>query len=200
MRVDPKSCVYLVGTFNDDRSEVLAHNAMAALLKAHKEVRLSTPITLYISSGGGYVELGLAIQSIIEQIRREGRKVIAHVLGYAFSSAFDIVQHCDIRRAEPTAGFMTHEEQYSDTEGSTSKILADVTFGKKMEQAQLELYVKRAGKTVQFYRNKIRGREWNMNAREALEAGFLDEIVETIQFVKPPRRRIRVKKILIEDM
>ena len=200
MRVDPKSCVYLIGTFDNPKVAHVAYDAIAGLLAAHKSLRLSTPITLYISCSGGYVELGLAIQSVIEQIRREGRKVIAHVLGYAFSSAFDIVQHCDVRRAEPTAGFMTHEEQGADMSGSTSKTELEVIFSRKMELAQIEVYKQRTGKQVGFFKAKIKHRDWAMTAQEALKAGFLDEVVSTVPFTAVPRLSLRRKRSVdVED-
>ncbi len=142
------------------------------------------PITLFISSGGGYIDLGLAIQSIIEQMRREGRKVIGHVVGYAHSSAFDILQHCDIRKAEPTAGFVVHEDQFRKISGSTTSLMRECVFSHKLEKAQWEGLAKRTGKSVQYYKRKTAGKDWFLTAQEAFKEKLLDELIQPIPFRK----------------
>jgi ATP-dependent protease ClpP protease subunit len=193
--------VSLIGTYNDPESEKIAYDCLDDLSECHRLLPISHDVTLFISSGGGYVELGLAIQAAIEQMRREGRRVVAHVTGYAMSSSFDIVQHCDYRKAEPTAGFMVHEEQSDPGDSSSSRLLAEGRFSKKMEDTQFALYSRRTGQSVKYYKDKTQSREWYLTAPEALAEGFIDEIVPCLPFAQPkllqpiPRRKKAAKVV-----
>jgi ATP-dependent protease ClpP protease subunit len=181
--------VYLIGTFDDDERDHIAYDVINSLLIAHAKLPPGAPITIFISSGGGFVELGLAIQATIEHLRRAGRTVIAHVMGYAFSSAFDVVQHCDIRRAEPIAAFMVHEEQLSDNGPTSSgnRMSADL-FAKKMERVQFEIFAGRTHHDVAYFIDKTNSKDWYLTAQEALDAGLIDEIVPLRPFAAPIRK------------
>lgn len=183
MRKNPRSHVYLVGTYDCLEGEKVAQDCMAGLLRAHAELKLTTPVTVFISSCGGYVELGLGLQGVVELMRREGRKVIGHVIGFAESSAFDLLQHCSVRLADRWAGLMTHEDQVSSTgSANTSRRADSVNYSRSMEHEQFAIYSQRTGKPIEYYREKVAGREWYMNAQEALDEGLIDAIVEVHPF------------------
>ncbi|MGH7744211.1 MAG: ATP-dependent Clp protease proteolytic subunit [Candidatus Dormibacteria bacterium] len=209
--VDPAKYGYvqLVGAFPENDSEDedgrsddsgIARQCVNDLLQTHRLLPPNLPITLEISSPGGEVYLGLLIQSTISQLRREGRRVVGYVKGWAFSAAFDVLQLCDWRIAEPNAALMVHEDQYA-AEGNSSAALDDAIFSKKMERRQFEILAARTGRPVQYYVEKVAHREWYLTPEEARDEGLLDEIAVIPPFpiaaTKPlaaPRAARRKKK------
>jgi ATP-dependent protease ClpP protease subunit len=188
------------GSSDEDGDSTVGLEFLTELRMAHRVLPPGHPVTIYISSGGGSVMLGLAIQAQIQRMRREGRDIIGHVVGYAFSSAFDILQHCDYRVAEPFAGLMTHEESFG-IEGSSGQIAQEAAFSKKMEATQFEHLAKRTGRDPRYYRDKVGGgKSWFLTAQEALAEGLLDEVKALsplpVSKVSPPpttRKRARGK-------
>jgi ATP-dependent protease ClpP protease subunit len=179
--------LYMIGNLDVDDEDGfnLGDMTLDALRGCHREAPLDVPISIRMSCDGGSVMTALAIQAEINHIRREGRKVNCHVIGYALSAAFDILQHCDYRTAEPEAGFMTHEEQYG-VDGSSTQILKESQFSKKMERTQYELLSLRTGRPAKYYVDKVAGKEWHLTAPEALAEGLIDAILEVPPLPKSP--------------
>lgn len=154
----------------------------------HKELPSVADIDLYVSSSGGNQDQGLAIQSCISWLRRKGRRVCAHVMGYAASSAFDIVQKCDYRAAEPFAMFMTHGEIPDDPRPE------DLQASRKSDLSHFELLSKRTGISAKTYLKKISdGAGIYYTATEALSHGLIDKIAHIPEFNYTPSKMIRKK-------
>ncbi len=184
-KANPSSHVYLIGDVGDeqDSEKNVAVRAIFSMLEAHNKLRLTTPITLFISTYGGDVNIAWAVCAAIDRIRREGRKVIGHVMGFAYSAGFYILQHCDTRVCEATATFMIHEVQH-DTDGSTTAILRRMQHDKKIERQQFEIWARRSGKPLAYYIEKNAGHDWFMLPHEALDEKFIDTILPGPKFPK----------------
>lgn len=189
--------VYLVdflGDCEDDPGIGTHQRVVSELMRAHLNLPAEHPVQLVVSSEGGCVYGALAIIGTINHLRRSGRKVNAHVAGRAFSAAFDIVQHCDHRTAEPTSAFMYHQEQ-DGAEGSTTKRMIEARFSTKQDRTIFEVIAQRTGKPVKYYEDKTKGRECYLTAPEALADGLLDAILPIMPFpvsaplVSSPRRK-----------
>jgi ATP-dependent protease ClpP protease subunit len=168
----------------------IAEQAIRMLWEHHYGLDASRPITLVISSPGGSTYLGLAVISAINDIRREGRVVNAHVAGWAWSAAADIVQFCDHRTIEPTGSLMLHEEQ-AEFEGSSSSRLRDAEAAKKAERLVFEQIAARTGRPVKYYVDKTDGKDWYLTAPEALAEGLVDEILGVPSLPKSPAVGVR---------
>ncbi len=177
MKSNPGSHVYLIEGFSEKKEAHVAGDCIKALLKAHKTLAISSSITLFISCPGGDMNKGLAICSVIEYMRREGRTVIGHVMGAAHSFGLIILQHCDVRRSEEDSGFVAHEMQISDFAGNTTQLKMEYDFIHCLEQEQLVLWASRSGKTLAYFQEQMKGRDWMFNAKEALAEGLIDEII-----------------------
>lgn len=167
--------VYLIGQVECEQVSEDA-GVLDQMFQVHLNLPVEKPLTLFISSGGGDVEAGLAVVGAINEIRRQGRKVHAHVAGWAMSMAFDIVQHCDRRTMEPTAFLMIHEENFA-SEGSTSKHKTETEFSEHENRLLLEALSSRTGKPVSYYVGKTRNRDWYVSPEEAVAEGMIDEIM-----------------------
>lgn len=210
---DPKelidfSVVNMIGELDEDSSDdadaTVAETTADALLLGHLNLPAGKPMTLFISSVGGSVLLGLHVQSMINRLRRDGRVVIGHVVGFAFSAAQDILQACDIRRIEQTGGIMLHEDQF-ETSGSTSTNKIEVAFSERMERMQYDIIAARTGKPVSFYQQKTK-KNWYLTATEALEEGLVDEIMKVptlpkaLHVVPKKPRAPRIKRVVEPDV
>lgn len=145
------------------------------------------PLKILMSSNGGEVDAGMAIISAINSIRREGRQVHCHVAGYAYSVAFDILQFCDLRTAEPTASLMTHSEKWAnkDDDNAFNRIHEGIA-SKKLMSLVYEQIALRTGRSVDYYIKQIKDKDWWLTPSEALAEGLLDKIVEVPPFTKTP--------------
>lgn len=184
-----RNTAYIIGEI----TEPSADECVDDLMQVHLNRPISEPARLIISSEGGDVAGAMAIESAISQMRREGREVRAHVAGVAHSAAFDILQICDHRSAEPVAFIMMHEEQYG-SEGSTSANLTEAQYSKRQVASFLRVVAERTGKSVEFYQRKIKNANWYLSAEEALAEGLIDEIIaipgfKPVAVAKPKRRR-----------
>jgi ATP-dependent protease ClpP protease subunit len=189
--------VHLVGMvghgMGEDVESPSRYHVIEDLMDAHELCPKDLPIRLIVSSEGGDVHLGMAIQSTIHDIRRAGRKVIGHVAGQAYSAAFDIIQACDWRTCEPYAGLMIHGQQ-KGSEDSSGNMIDTGRFNKALDKAQYTLLSQRTGRPVEFYQKKTDNKSWYLTAPEALAEGFVDEILAIVPFeitAKPKARRKR---------
>lgn len=187
--------VTLYGEITDSQAQALCDQ----LLEAHDETTANQPILLFIASTGGDESGARSIASTIGRIRRDGRKVIGHVIADAHSGAFYVLQHCDSRLAEPLATLMLHHTKLTMEEGSTAQQLAAHSADiRKMEIIWLRTIAARTGKDVPYYLAKIASQDWYLTAQEALAEGLLDEIITVpplpvSKTALPPARK-RVKK------
>ena len=188
-----KNIVMLVGGLSDStggsasQDENISMQVIGEMLEIHYNKPLSEPIRLLISSGGGDVDLGLAIMSTIRIIRSEGRQVHAHVQGYALSCAAFILEQCDYRTIEEFGGVMLHEIQYGvPEEKGTSARANDTKFDHNMEAQIWALLSKRTGQPIKYYQDKVKNGEWYLNAQQAYDEQLVDEIIPTPAF-NPPR-------------
>jgi ATP-dependent protease ClpP protease subunit len=196
--------VYLVGEItcpegkDEDNGSFSAYRVGQAIAYKHSILPPSEPLILKISSSGGSMEAALYLQGIINTIRREGRIVISHILGYAMSSAFDIVQCCDERWAEPNAELMQHEVQMTLPEMSSGAIHITSEYSRKVDLGRFSLLAARTGKPIQYYIDKLHSKEWYLTAAEALEEGMIDKILPFTPFKKleqAPKPTRRSKKL-----
>lgn len=146
------------------------------LLGTHHNIKLSIPITLYLSSFGGEVFAGLSLASTIAEIRRSGRKVNAHIMGCAMSMGSLVAQACDVRTIEPTGYFMLHEIAWGSEYQKTSSHIDDVESWKKIEHMLFSLYSMRTGRPASYYHDKMHKKDWYLSAQEAVKEGLVDRI------------------------
>jgi ATP-dependent Clp protease protease subunit len=136
-----------------------------------------TPITVLIDSPGGDTRLSLFICDAIEHSKAEVRGL---VVGDAISAAFRILQSCHRRQAYPHAVFMFHATSIEGRRIDSPTLMDDLKRLQSLQDEQMEVFSKRSKQTIE------QCREWSRNektfkAQEALEAGFLDEILQSPQ-------------------
>jgi ATP-dependent Clp protease, protease subunit len=132
-----------------------------------------TPMTLFIDSRGGQLELEQMCMDVIA-----ASKVPVHgvVIGECFSAAFSVLQACHKRLAYPHARLRFHAPEIkwqvdNDPEAEIAKL-------RVVHDEQVQLFAKRSKQPEAAWR------AWAKEARtflapEALSLGIIDEIVPT---------------------
>lgn len=185
----PENIAILVGEISEDT----INDVIQDLWDIHTSIPRGQHIQILMSSCGGQVYSGLALIGTINELRRQGREVRIHVLGWALSMAFDILESASYRTMEPTAYLMTHEEQYG-YEGGTSEQETETKFSRGQELLMLERLAARTGRTVKYYRDKIAHKNWYIGPAEALSEGLIDEVVTVPAFAQTPANPVPARK------
>lgn len=157
--------------------EIVAASVCEAICFLSVYGDLSLPITLLIDSEGGNVD---AAEIIVEGIQKSRMAVECLVMGKAYSAVFCVVQECSKRLASEAATFLFHPPWRSAAEASrlTGFPHLDNVVNEKHPSyiKLLNTLSRRSGQTLE--RLKVWGlEEKKFTAREALELGFIDEIL-----------------------
>lgn len=161
--------------FHGDVTEEHAKWMQQELSEVHLNIKKGLPITIYLSSFGGYCEAGMAVFSTIQELRRAGRVVNVHVTGTAMSMGSILVQACDTRTIEPYATMMLHES-WDYFEGKVSDAKDRVAFNERYDNMLSSIYASRSGKPTSYWTQKMARRDWYLTARDAVAEGLVDKI------------------------
>lgn len=151
--------------------------------------RMHNPISLYISSPGGYVSAGL---SIISQITQSVTPVLGYAVGDCSSAAAWILASCHARFSSIYSRIMLHSlssgyggkimDKIDDVEESkrVQKVLDDIITSRTLiSQKQLDaMHAKRE--------------DWYFSSAEALKYAIIDEVIQPGLKLVPPKKRKKV--------
>ncbi len=184
----------MTGYLNHQRKVVLAgeitekkmHDLTMMLLQLDYEK--TEPITILIDSSGGDVAASYFFQDMINSLNSP---VDGLVIGDAYSMAVDVLQMCRVRKTLPNARIGCHFTRhgfnviaYSETFGE-NHLQAIKTKVLKNKAKREAMYVARTGQSIEQIREifEAGGRyKHYMTAHEALEKGFVDEILTNFKF------------------
>lgn len=133
------------------------------------------PINIYINSIGGDV---YSSNSIVTEIKLSKAKVITNVMGVAYSSAGDILLAGDIRKMSKFGLIMFHSP--SITIESEPSLYNTKQYIKYIEENSFKIITELLKDTkidLKYFKNKIKNKEWFLNAEESLKLGIIHEII-----------------------
>ena len=130
-------------------------------------------ITVRINSGGGDVFQGMAIYNLLHQ---HPSRVIVNIEGACLSIATVIAMAGDEIRMASNALFMVHDPRMFAGGGSKDMRKAAELLDKAAEQIR-DTYVARTGLDASKVEELMAAETW-LSAEEALELGFITEVVE----------------------
>lgn len=129
-------------------------------------------VEVHINSGGGDVTAG---SEIYTALRNYSGKVTVKILGRAASMA-SVIAEAGESEISPTAHFMIHNvSTYAGGDYRTMQETADAL--RSLNQSIMSAYIAKTGKTAEELQAMM-DRSTYMNAQEAVEAGFVDRIME----------------------
>ena len=129
-------------------------------------------VEVHINSGGGDVTAGSEIYTALKSY--SGR-VLVRILGRAASMA-SVIAEAGESEISPTAHFMIHNVQTSAAgDYRTFEETADTL--RSINQSIMNAYIDKTGKSVDELQAMM-DRSTYLNAQEAVEAGFVDRVME----------------------
>lgn len=140
-----------------------------------KELNLlsADTINIHINSNGGGVYAAVAIANTIKQHKA---KVNCYIDGIVASAATIITSACDAVKMPRNAIFMIHNP-WTVAMGTADDMKKNAETLEKIKNSILETYADKTGLEKEFL-SELMNNETFMNADEALEYGFIDEIIE----------------------
>ena len=130
-------------------------------------------IDVYINSNGGVVDTAIAINNAL---RRHKAKVTVNIDGIAASAATLITCAGDIVRMPKNALFMIHNPS-TIAMGDSEKMRKQADVLEKYKSSIMETYLQKVNIDKEKLSELMDNETW-LNAEEALEYGFIDEITE----------------------
>ena len=147
-------------------------------------------ITLHINSPGGSVFSAVAIANTLKNHRA---KVTANIDGLAASAATIITSACDTVRMPKNALFMIHNP-ITFAYGNNQEMQKTVEMLNKVKNSIIETYLNKT-KTDKETLSELMDNETWMNAEEAKEYGFIDEILD-----ENVEKEVIENKLIINNM
>lgn len=132
-------------------------------------------IEIVFNSPGGSVIDGLALFDFIKELQNAGAVINTVSLGYAASMAGVLLQAGSKRTMGRHAFLLIHEIS-SGAIGNINKLEDEVKFCKRIQDQLLDILAERASLSKRQISSKWKRQDWWLDATEALELGFCDEI------------------------
>ena len=130
-------------------------------------------INVYINSNGGVVDTAIAINNAL---RRHKAKVTVNIDGIAASAATLITCAGDTVRMPKNALFMIHNPS-TIAMGDSEEMRKQADVLEKYKNSIMETYLQKVNIDKEKLSELMDNETW-LNAEEALEYGFIDEIIE----------------------
>lgn len=162
--------IFVSGPVHDGMSTLIV--AQLLFLEAENP---NKEISMYINSPGGVVTSGMSIYDTMQYIRP---KVSTLVVGQAASmgSILAVAGEKGMRFALPNARIMVHQPS-GGYQGQATDIMIHAAETQKIKDQMNQIYVKHTGQSLKSVEKALE-RDNFMSAKEALDWGHLDEIVE----------------------
>ncbi|MBS4932229.1 MAG: Clp protease ClpP [Clostridiales bacterium] len=132
----------------------------------------SEKLTVIINSGGGLVTAGSEIYSMLV-----GRNDVEIVIRSMAGSAASVIAMANYSKISPIGLIMIHNVSISGVHGDYHEMEKNAEILKNINSALAQSYVKKTGKTEAEILEMMDKETW-LTANQALELGFVDEILE----------------------
>ena len=130
-------------------------------------------LTIKVKSNGGDVFEAFAIHDAIKAMPA---RVTVDIVGASASAATIIAAAGDVVRISENSRYLVHNAQ-TWTTGNKEAIMKDVEMLESVDNQIINTYIKRTGKSREQLTDLMKEERW-MTAQEALDWGFVDEIIK----------------------
>jgi ATP-dependent Clp endopeptidase proteolytic subunit ClpP len=162
-------------TFSEMVSQKTVNEAMEKLGEFTRLADPDKPLEVVLNSPGGAVLDGLALYDYL-RLLAEDRQVTVTALGTAASMGSVILQAGNTRRMGRNAWMLIHEVSKGAI-GNVSELKAEAEFAESLWHTLSDILAERSTFTARQIRNKAKNKDWWLSSKEALQYGFVDEIV-----------------------
>lgn len=131
---------------------------------------------VFTSPGGSCID-GFALWDYLMEYRNRGHHLTTHTLGMAASMAGVLLQAGDVRKMGAESFLLIHEIAIDRIEGKIGVVEDDFILMKKLQDRFFDILSRRSTLDIEEIRIRALRRDWWLNSEEALELGFVDEVV-----------------------
>lgn len=172
--VDASQHVARLYSFNGGVTDSSANGCIQTIGQWQRE-DASKPITLVFNSPGGGVHSGLALYDYIHAVQATGTTIDTHSIGWAASMGGILLQ-AGAKRTMGAHAYMLIHEISSGAIGNTSELEDELKFVKRLQERCLAILAERSTLSKRQISRRWQRKDWWLDATEALEFGFIDEI------------------------
>lgn len=163
-------------TFYGEVEPTLVEDCMAEL-GAWSRRDPGEPMTILLNSCGGTCIDGIALYDYIMSLRAIGHHITIIALGEASSMGGIILQAADHRVMGATSELLIHEVSAEQIGSRTVSWIRDKhAYLLKLQRRMDRILAERSTLTAFEIEERAEGKDWFLDAEEALELGFIDEI------------------------
>jgi len=130
------------------------------------------PITLHIQSTGGSLMSALGVADLIANLDTQ---TISIIEGFAASAATILSMACDVRHMTQNSYMLVHQFS-SNFDGTYDEWKDDDKLNELLIQAMYKFYADHSKLSKKKVRKLLSHNHW-VDAKEALESGFVDKII-----------------------
>lgn len=171
----PTRSIFLLGDIDEDMHEKILKN-----LHVLDNMNSGKTINLFINSGGGCIDSGIAIFDAIKSCKNYVRGIVN---GQASSAASVILQACDTREMTPNSIMLVHVGTESYSTDHPENIRRHVKRSDEVEKWCRSIYMtKIKAKKPRFTYKQLDSLlkfDTIVSSKECLDLGLVDEIKET---------------------
>lgn len=168
---DYENRTYVLADDIQDRSVKYAREALARFHRLDPYCDM----TLIVSSPGGSVFAGYFLFDAVRELSRQNHKITTHAQGWAASMGGIILQAGDWRVMGRETMLMIHEPS-SIAWGKAFEVKDEADLLERLHRRMAVIYAERSNLTADEIQAKTSRRDWWLDAPEALELGFVDEV------------------------
>ena len=177
---------YFLGNIDDDAAYRFSQSLL--LMAVARRGDPSTPITIYINSGGGSIGSGIAMLEMIYKMRAEyGVTINTVVTGYAYSMGAIVFQAGERRLMGAYSTLMLHSPQWT-LSGNDQRIFSDfAVLAEHYQSLVANPFTQRTGKhDAAWWEDFIYSeRDRFLTARECLDLGLTDGLYDGHDLLPP---------------
>jgi ATP-dependent Clp endopeptidase proteolytic subunit ClpP len=135
------------------------------------------PMSILLNSCGGSCIDGIALYDFLLHLRASGHHITITALGEASSMGGIILQAADWRVMGATSELLIHEVSAEQLGSRTVAWIEDkAAYLRKLNRRMDELLAERSTMTLAQIEKRQRHHDWFLDAYEALDLGFIDEV------------------------
>jgi len=166
--------------------EASVHEAIGELTEWSRLDPGCEMLIIFCSPGGDVIS-GMAFFDFLEQLKREGHRVVTRAEGYAASMAGILLQAGTVRQCGAESYILIHEIATA-VRGKVGDIEDEMIFIKKISDRILNIFARRAKEagekgtaseplSKRKFANGWSRKDWWLTSEEALRWGVVDEVV-----------------------
>lgn len=167
--------IYIADPINDLTTNMVRRRLYGEMSKQN-ENGTKNGILLDFNSPGGSIFDGLNMFGVIREAANAGFCITTRISGLAASMAGVLVQAGDHRQMRQGSYLHIHEAS-GWTAGKTFEIRDTATLMKRLTEQIAKIYAERSTLTAEAIFERMDRKEWYLDAQEALDFKFIDEII-----------------------